>query len=125
MSYVVNAVLLREIINAAESVHKNLGPGFVESIYSRALVSELSSRGFAIERERQIKIFYGSVVVGKHYLDLVIEKAAVIELKANLGLVPVNIAQLRSYLHATEYAFGLLLNFGAAELQWEVLHREG
>jgi GxxExxY protein len=91
---------------------------------SQALLSELRTRGLSIERERQIKIFYRSQVVGKHSLDLVVERTAFIELKANLGLVPVHIAQVRSYLQATDYPFGLLLNFGAAELQWEVLHRE-
>jgi GxxExxY protein len=120
-----SAALLREIVDAASRVHETLGPGFLESIYGRALLSELRSRGLAIERERQIKIWYGSQVVGKHNLDLVVGGTAVVELKANQGLIPVHLAQLRSYLHATEYPFGLLLNFGAAQLQWEVLHREG
>jgi GxxExxY protein len=119
------AALVHEIVDAASRVHETLGPGFLESIYSRALLSELRSRGFTIERERQIKIWYGSQVVGKHNLDLVVGGTAVVELKANQGLIPVHLAQLRSYLHATEYPFGLLLNFGAAQLQWEVLHREG
>jgi GxxExxY protein len=119
-----NVVLLRQIVDAATCVHSTLGPGFLERIYSQALLSELRTRGLSIERERQIKIFYRSQVVGKHSLDLVVERTAFIELKANLGLVPVHIAQVRSYLQATDYPFGLLLNFGAAELQWEVLHRE-
>jgi GxxExxY protein len=117
-------VLLRQIVEAAVRVHDTLGPGFLESIYSRALLAELRSHGFSIERERQIKIFYGSQVVGKHSLDLVVEKTAVVELKANLGLVPVHVAQLRSYLQATKYPFGVLLNFGTAELQWESLYQE-
>ena len=116
--------MLREIIEAATCVHKTLGPGFLESIYSRALLSELRCRGLSIEREKQIRILYGSQVVGKHNLDLVVEGIAIVELKANQGLIPVHIAQLRSYLQATEYPFGLLLNFGTAALQWESLHRE-
>jgi len=118
------ADLSREIIDAATSVHAALGPGFLESIYGRALLAELRGRGLAIEREGQIKIFYGSQVVGKHNLDLIVDGTAIVELKANQGLLPVHVAQLRSYLHATEYPFGLLLNFGAADLQWEVLHRQ-
>jgi GxxExxY protein len=119
-----NAALVREIVDAASRVHEALGPGFLESIYSRALLSELRSRGFAIQRERQIKIWYGDQLVGKHNLDLVVAATAIIELKSNQGLLPVHVAQLRSYLHATDYPFGLLLNFGSTQLQWEVLHRE-
>ena len=116
--------LVREIVAAAAQVHSTLGPGFLESIYVRALLSELRGRGLATERERQIKIWYGSQIVGKHCLDLIVEGTAVVELKANHGLAPVHVAQLRSYLQATDYPFGLLLNFGGTQLQWEVLHRQ-
>ena len=116
--------LFREIVDAATQVHATLGPGFLESIYGRALLAELRGRGLAIERERQIKIWYGSQLVGKHSLDLVVAGTAIVELKANHGLIPVHVAQLRSYLQATNYPFGLLLNFGATALQWEVLNRE-
>ena len=117
-------MLLRQIVDAATCVHSTLGPGFLESIYSRALFAELRSHGLLTERERQIKIWYGSQIVGKHSLDLVVEATAIVELKANQGLIPAHLAQLRSYLHATTYPLGLLLNFGAVQLQWEVLHRE-
>jgi GxxExxY protein len=117
-------VLLREIVDAATVVHKTLGPGFLEGIYVRALLSELRTRGLAIERERQIKIWYGSQVVGKHSLDLIVERAVIVELKAAQTLIPAHTAQLRSYLRATDYPAGLLVNFGAATLQWEVLNRE-
>lgn len=116
--------LLREIVDAATQVHNTLGPGFLESIYARALLSELRIRGMAIERERQIKIWYGSQVVGKHTLDLIVDGTAIVELKAGQALASVHAAQLRSYLQATDYPLGLLVNFGSARLQWEVLHRE-
>lgn len=116
--------LVREIVEAASQVHGTLGPGFLESIYVRALLSELRSRGLPIQRERQVKIWYGATLVGKHSLDLVVDGIAVVELKASQGILPVHAAQLRSYLEATEYPFGLLLNFGAVQLQWEVLFRQ-
>jgi GxxExxY protein len=116
--------LVREIVNAAKLVHETLGPGFLESIYARALLSELRNRGLAIEREQEVKIWYGSQVVGKHNLDLIIERTAIVELKANHGLVPIHAAQLRSYLHATDCAVGILVNFGMSGLQWEVFHRQ-
>jgi GxxExxY protein len=118
------AALLREIVDAATRVHETLGPGFLERVYARALLSELRSRGLAIERERQIKIWYGSQVVGKHALDLIVERTVVVELKANHGLASIHAAQLRSYLQAADCSHGILLNFGARALQWEVLHRE-
>ena len=116
--------VLREIVEAARRVHETLGAGFLESIYSRALVSEVRSRGLACERERQVKIWYGSQIVGKHNVDLIVEGAVVVELKANHGLIPIHAAQLRSYLQATDCAMGILLNFGTPSLQWEVMHRE-
>jgi GxxExxY protein len=121
---VKNETLCKEIIDAATRVYEALGPGFLESIYSRAFFLELKSRGFNIERERQIKIWYGSQLVGKHVLDLVVAHTAIIELKANHSLIPVHGAQLRSYLQATEYPFGVLFNFGTSTLQYEVLFRE-
>ena len=109
------------IVEAARLVHQTLGPGFLESIYCRALVSELKSRGYPIEREKQIKIWYGTQLVGKHRLDLVVDGNIILELKANRGIVGVHLAQLRSYLQASGHPFGLILNFGMPELEWELV----
>jgi GxxExxY protein len=119
-----HTTLLREIVDAAIRVHTTLGPGFLEIIYVRALLSELRNRCLPIEREKQIKIIYGGQIIGKHCLDLVVDYTAIVELKANRGLIPIHTAQLRSYLQATDYPLGLLLNFGTTSLQWELLHRE-
>jgi GxxExxY protein len=116
--------LTQEILTAAASVHSTLGPGFLENIYARALRTELRVRGLTTEHERQIKVWYGTYLVGKHCLDLVVERTAIVELKANRGIIPVHLAQLRSYLQATDYPVGLLLNFGTIALQWELLYRE-
>ncbi len=85
---------------------------------------QLKSDGLRIDREKLIKIWYGSSVVGKHRLDLVVDGSVIIELKANRGIIPVHVAQMRSYLHASNYAFGLLLNFGTTELQWELVRSD-
>jgi GxxExxY protein len=116
--------LVYPILEAARVVHGELGPGFVESIYTRALLSELRARSFQVDREKVIKIWYGACVVGKHRLDLVVEQSVIIELKANRGIIPVHVAQLRSYLCASDYPLGLILNFGLTELQWERIERE-
>ncbi|HEY2381046.1 MAG TPA: GxxExxY protein [Terriglobia bacterium] len=109
------------ILKAARAVHTTLGPGFIESIYTRALIAELVDDGFQVEREKTVKIWYGDRLVGKHRLDLVVDGTVIIELKANHSLIPLHIAQMNSYLHATTFPFGLLLNFGATDLQWEFI----
>jgi len=113
------------IVEAARAVHRTLGPGFLESIYCRALISELKSRGMPIERKKQIKIWYGTQLVGKHQLDLVVDGSIIVELKANRGIVGAQLAQLRSYLHASEQRYGLFLNFGKPELEWALVLPEG
>lgn len=113
--------MMEIIVAAARQVHQTLGPGFLESIYSKALVAELRNRGIPIEREKQIKVWYGTQLVGTHRLDLVVDSSVIVELKANRGIVGAHLAQMRSYLHATGLAYGLLLNFGMPELAWELI----
>ncbi len=116
--------ILYAILGTARQVHAALGPGFLESIYNRALLFELKKANFRVECEKLIRIWYGSHLVGKHRLDLVIDGAVILELKATRSIVPVHCAQVKSYLQATDYAFGVILNFGLTELQWEVIKRE-
>ncbi len=117
--------LLYRILAAARLVHSTLGPGFMESIYGRALGVELRNSGLQIDREKTIRIWYGPCLVGKHRLDLLVGRSVIIELKANRGIIPIHIAQMNSYLHASSYPVGLLLNFGTTELQWEVVRLNG
>lgn len=112
--------LLYRILDAGRLVHSTLGPGFMESIYSRALAQELRQRDFHVDRERIVKIWYMSMVVGKHRFDLVVDDSVIIELKACRTIIPVHLAQMQSYLHASSLDFGIILNFGLAELRWEV-----
>jgi GxxExxY protein len=112
------------IVEAARQVHRTLGPGFLENIYGRALILELRSRGLSYEREKQIKIWYGVQLVGKHRLDLVVDASVVVELKANRGIVAAHQAQMRSYLQATGHPYGLIINFGMPELEWELIQAD-
>jgi GxxExxY protein len=112
------------IVEAARQVHRTLGPGFLENIYGRALILELRSRGLSFEREKQIKIWYGVQLVGKHRLDLVVDASVVVELKANRGIVAAHQAQMRSYLQATGHPYGLIINFGMPELEWELIQAD-
>src|ERR1051326_2919506 len=104
---------IHRILQAASLVHTTLGPGFIESIYTRALVAQLMEDGFQVDREKSVKMWYGSRVVGQHRLDLLVDGSVIIELKAVRSLVPVHTAQMTSYLQATSFEFGLLLNFGS------------
>ena len=109
------------ILQAARAVHSALGAGFIESIYGRALAAELKGNGFQVEREKAIKIWYGSCLAGKHRLDLVVDNLIIIELKASRCIIPLHLAQMNSYIHAANYAFGLVVNFGTTELHWELV----
>ncbi len=109
--------LSKEIIGAAISVHTELGPGFLESIYEEALKVELSRQKISYENQKQIQIEYAGVMVGIHRLDLVVEDAIIVELKAVKELADIHFAQLRSYLKATGLKIGLLMNFAKPTLE--------
>jgi GxxExxY protein len=104
------------IISAAISVHRALGPGYLESIYHSAMRVALKREGIDFENEAEVRIFYGGTEVGVHYLDLLVERQIVVELKAVRELEEVHFAQVRSYLKATGLRVGLLLNFNAPTL---------
>ena len=109
--------LSNQIIGAAIEVHKELGPGFLESIYEHALKVELSKRGFHFDGQKEIRIKYRGVEVGIHRLDLLVENQIIVELKALRDLGDIHFAQLRSYLKATGMKVGLLLNFSKPTLE--------
>ena len=109
--------LSKKIIGAAIRVHRELGPGFLESIYEEALKVEFSKNAFKFESQKEIKIEYLGVEVGVHRLDLVVENIIIIELKAVKELADIHFAQLRSYLKSTGLKVGLLLNFAKPSLE--------
>lgn len=106
----------REIIGAAIEVHRELGPGFLESVYEKALALELASRGIPFEPQRKIPVVYKGVEVGSHRIDLLAFDEVVVELKAVKELRDVHFAVVRSYLRALGRDHGLLLNFSTPVL---------
>jgi GxxExxY protein len=106
----------RILAAAVVAVHKQLGPGFLESIYQRAMEVALAHRGIAFEHQKDIHILFEEVDVGLHRLDLLVEGQIIVELKAVKALEDIHFAQLRSYLNATGLRVGLLLNFNATTL---------
>ena len=109
--------LTESIIAAAIEVHRTLGPGFVEKIYERAFVIELTGRGHKVDRQLTCDVKYLGELVGQHRLDLLVDDRIVIELKSVEALADVHKAQLRSTLKAAAKRVGLLINFNHETLK--------
>ncbi len=108
--------LTGEIIGAGIDVMRELGPGFLESIYEEAMAIALRERGLSYERQRPVRVFFRGSHVGLHRLDLLVEDQIVVELKAIQSIQPVHRAIVLSYLRATHRRIGLILNFHGATL---------
>ena len=104
--------LSTEIIGAAIEVHKQLGPGLIESAYETCLAQEMSLRGIAFERQKPLPLTYKGTKLDCGYrLDFLVEGLVVVELKAVKKFEPVHKAQMLTYLKLTSCKLGLLLNF--------------
>ena len=104
------------IIAAATQVHRALGPGFNEILYQRALALELPAHNLEFGREVWIDVHYRDVKIGAKRVDFVVDEVMV-EIKAKAALEDVDFVQALSYLKASGYKVGLLLNFGSQTLQ--------
>ena len=113
------AELTEKIIGCAITVHRTLGPGFLESVYQNALVHELRKADLEVECERKIQVTYDGIVVGDFSADMLVQKVILIENKAVQTLVPAHEVQLVNYLTATGIEIGLLFNFGAERLEFK------
>ncbi len=104
--------ITRRIIGASIEVHKALGPGLLESAYQVCLVFELRQMGLKVEEQKPLPVVYKDVKLDCGYrLDLVVEDAVMVEIKAVERLSPIHDAQLLSYLPLSHKKVGLLLNF--------------
>lgn len=109
--------LARAVIGAAIEVHRVLGPGLLESVYEEALCVELTLRGISFQRQPTIDLAYKGHAVGTGRLDLLVDNALVVELKAVADLSDVHKAQVISYLKTAGYRLGLLINFNVPILR--------
>jgi GxxExxY protein len=116
--------ITESIIAAAITVHRELGLGFLESVYEQALAVEFAVRGIAFVRQHVIPLFYRDHQIGEHRLDFVVEGKIVVELKAIEALENVHFAIVRSYLKAAGLSDGLLLNFSSMPLTVKRVRRE-
>ncbi len=104
--------LTGQIIHSFYKVYNELGFGFLEKVYEKALFYELRQMNFFVERQKQIKVFYKEVEVGEYYADLIVNNKVILELKAYESLREEHEFQLINYLKATRIEVGLLFNFG-------------
>jgi|SRR5215831_7545976 len=109
------------IIGAAFEVHRELGYGFLERVYQRALQVELSRRGFSAEIERRIQVTYKGVIVGDYDADLIVAGSVVVEIKVNPQYDKRDEAQLLNELKATGLKVGMFVNFGRAKVEYKRL----
>jgi len=113
----INA-LTESVIGAAIEVHRELGPGLLESVYEKALCRELALRGIPFEQQVQMPLDYKGESLDAHLrLDLVVDHVLILELKAVDHLLPIHEAQLLTYLKLAKLPVGLLLNFYETKLK--------
>ncbi|MCX6579431.1 MAG: GxxExxY protein [Candidatus Aminicenantes bacterium] len=110
--------LTDKIIGSAIEVHRELGPGLLESAYEACLFFELAQAGLKVERQKALPVYYKSIRIDCGYrLDLLVEDQIIVELKSIEALLPIHKAQLISYLRMSGCSVGLLINFNVALLK--------
>jgi len=103
--------ITERIIGAAMAVHRELGPGFLESIYAQALQIELTAAELAFEQEKPVDVLYRGARIRGQRVDLMVESQVVVEVKAVAAIEPIHVAQVVSYLKTTGLRIALLINF--------------
>ena len=110
--------ITESIIGAAIEVHRALGPGLLESAYEACLTFELAQRGLKVEQQKPLPVVYREVKLDCGYrLDLLVEEAVIVEVKAVDRLMPIHQAQLLSYLKLSGCKVGLVINFNVKVLK--------
>ena len=109
--------ITHKIIGSAYQVFNQLGFGFLESVYKKAMVIELTKDDLKVEPEKPLKVYYEKQVVGDFYIDLFVEEAVVVELKSVQNLVKEHEVQLVNYLNGINKNIGLLINFGPSGVE--------
>ena len=115
--------LTSKILEAGFEVSKELGAGFLESVYERALLVALRQKGLNAVSQVPLQVKFRRVIVGEFYADILVENKVLLELKAVSRILPEHKAQVINYLKATGIEMGLLLNFGNAKLEYNRLHK--
>ena len=104
--------LTKSIIGIYYNVYNELGFGFLEKVYHKALLIELKNNGYKIDSEKKVNVYYKNEIVGEYIPDIIINDSVIVELKCVEYLSDVHENQLLNYLKATDCEVGLILNFG-------------
>jgi len=109
--------ITRKIIGSAYKVYNQLGFGFLESVYKKAMIIELTTSNFKVEAEKPLKVYYDDKVVGFFYVDLFVEEEIIVELKSVQNLTKEHEVQLVNYLNGIKKDIGLLINFSPSGVE--------
>ena len=110
--------LSRKVIGCAIEVHRNLGPGLLESTYRQCLACELSHADIAFQMEVPLPVRYKQTLLDCGYrIDLLVSGDLIVEIKSNETLLPVHYAQILTYMRLAKIPLGLLINFNVTKLQ--------
>jgi GxxExxY protein len=115
--------LTGKILEACFEVANELGHGFLESVYVKALIVALRQKGLSVEPEVRLQVMFRGQPVGDFYADLIVERQVLVEIKAVKALIAEHQAQVINYLRATGIEVGLLVNFGTPKIEFKRLHR--
>ena len=109
--------ITHKIIGAAYQVHNQLGFGFLESVYKKAMLIELTKNDLKVEPEKPLKVYYDDQIVGDFFADLFVEETVAVELKSVENLTKAHEVQLVNYLNGLKKDIGLLINFGPSGVE--------
>ena len=116
--------ITHKIIGAAYQVFNTLGFGFLESVYKKSMIIELSKNDLKVEPEKPLKVYYDDQVVGDFFLDLLVDDEIIVELKSVENLTKAHEVQLVNYLNGLKKNIGLLINFGPSGVDVKRKYRQ-
>jgi GxxExxY protein len=114
----IHEELTEKILKACFEVSNELGCGFLESVYEKALLIALTEAGLKAESQTSLKVMFRGQAVGEFFPDIIVESSVLLELKAVKALAPEHLAQVMNYLKATGIEVGFLINFGTPKLEY-------
>jgi GxxExxY protein len=117
-------VLTHKIIGCAHQVFNQLGFGFLESVYKKALIMELKKKALKVEEEKPLKVYYDDQIIGDFFIDLFVEDNIIVELKSVRNLAKEHELQLVNYLKGLKKDVGLLINFGPSGVEVKRKYKE-
>ena len=107
-----------DVLDVALRLHRDLGPGLLESVYEAVIAARLEQMGYSVARQRPVDIeFEGARIEGAFRIDVLVDERLIIEIKSVERLLPVHAKQLLTYLRLTKQPVGLLINFGGETLK--------